>query len=156
MKKLLLLPFIFTACGTYDASIPNRLISPHKPMPSPSPVAPLSCTVKQLAQGAQIMCPDGSVALITDGTNGINGTDGINGTNGTDATPVTTVQFCPGTPTYPSTFPEFGIIISGVMYGVYSQNGGFLAQLPPGKYYSNGIGSTCNFTINPDLTITQD
>jgi Collagen triple helix repeat (20 copies) len=95
------------------------------------------------ANGQSIVGPQGPA--------GINGT---NGTNGTNATPVTVVQFCPNdTPTYPSTFPEYGICLSGQLYGVYSANGGFLALLPPGQYISNAIGSTCTFTIQANCII---
>jgi hypothetical protein len=92
----------------------------------------------------------------TNGTNGINGTNGVNGTNGTngtDATPVTWVQFCQGTPSYPSTFPEGGFCINGNIYAVYSTNDGFLTLVPPGTYSSDGVGSSCDFTILADCQI---
>ena len=85
------------------------------------------------------------------GTPGSNGHDGLNGNPGAPGTPGTVilpVQFCPGTPIYPNTFPESGLCISGVLYGVYSQNGGFLAELPDGDYYSNAVGSRCSFHIS--------
>lgn len=90
------------------------------------------------------------------GVNGSNGTDGVNGTNDTNATPVTVVQFCPNvTPSYPSTFPEYGICLQGQLYGVYSANDGFLALLPPGVYSSNAVGSSCTFTILANCVVTQ-
>ena len=85
------------------------------------------------------------------GTQGSAGAQGIAGQNGLDGAPGTqidVVQFCPNsTPTYPSTFPEYGLCIEGKLYGVYSANGGFLAELPDGTYSSNAVGSACTFTI---------
>ena len=82
------------------------------------------------------------------GPQGIQGPAGIDGLNGADGTQITVVQFCKDvTPSYPSTFPESGLCINGNLYGVYSANDGFLAYLPPGAYYSNAVGSNCNFTI---------
>jgi hypothetical protein len=78
-----------------------------------------------------------------------------NGSSGTNATPVTTVQLCPGTPTYPSTFVEYGVCIGGNLYGVYSANDGFLALLPPGTYSSDGINASCNLTIGPNCAVSN-
>lgn len=90
------------------------------------------------------------------GPQGVPGANGVDGTNGQDATPVTVVQFCPGvTPIYPSSFPEYGVCIQGQLYGVYSQNGGFLALLPPGTYNSNGINASCTFTITANCGVQQ-
>lgn len=89
------------------------------------------------------------------GATGDNGQNGANGSNGTNGSSVVPIQFCPGQSSYPSNFPESGLIINGVIYGVYSLNNGFLAQLPPGQYASNVIGSSCTFTINPDNTISH-
>ena len=76
---------------------------------------------------------------------------GTNGAPGPQGNPgglnVTTVQFCPGTPAYPSTFPEVGFCIQGNIYAVYSANDGFLTEVIPGAYTSNAIGSSCNFTV---------
>lgn len=81
---------------------------------------------------------------------------GMVGPTGADGTIITPVQFCPGPSIYPSNFPEYGLLINGKVYGVYSANSGFLAYLPPGEYTSNAIGSSCNFTINANGTVTQD
>ena len=89
------------------------------------------------------------------GSAGAVGNPGTPGVPGQDATPVTVVNFCGGPSVYPSTFPEYGLVISGKVYGVYSQNGGFLAYLPPGTYVSNAIGSACNFVINADGTVSR-
>lgn len=90
-----------------------------------------------------------------DGAVGAPGPIGNPGQNGQDASPVTVVQFCPGTTTYPSAFLEVGIVLNGKIYGVYSINNGFLTELPPGNYNSNAVGSSCNFIINNDLTISH-
>ena len=89
------------------------------------------------------------------GTAGTNGTNGANGTNGTNGTVLTIVQFCPGTASYPSTFPEVGVCIANSLYAVYSANDGFLSLIPPGGYTSNGIGSSCNFTVGANCTISH-
>jgi hypothetical protein len=69
---------------------------------------------------------------------------------------VTPVRFCQGfTPKYPSSFVEYGVCIGGDMYGVYSDNGGFLTELPPGEYSSEGISASCTFTIEADCKVTQ-
>jgi hypothetical protein len=57
------------------------------------------------------------------GSQGSPGQTGPAGPKGADGTVISTVQFCPGfTPTYPSHFPEYGLCISNVMYGVYSMS----------------------------------
>ena len=56
-------------------------------------------------------------------------------------------RVCQNAPSYPSTFIESILCINQVAYGVYSANDGFLAELPPGTYTSNGINSTCTFQI---------
>lgn len=67
---------------------------------------------------------------------------------------LTEVQFCSGGPaSYSSTFPEYGLCISGNIYAVYSANDGFLTELPPGVYTSNGVNSSCTFTVGPDCQI---
>lgn len=76
-----------------------------------------SCSVSQQSQGALITCTDGTSALI------------LNGTNGQNGTVIQPIQFCAGvTPIYPSAFPEFGFCIDGVIWGIYSENDGFLAN----------------------------
>lgn len=93
--------------------------------------------------GSMIECSDGTSSLILNGSNGVPGSLGI------------PVKFCTGITTYPSTFIEVGFIIQGAIYAVYSANGGFLTQIPPGYYTSNAIGSSCNFTVNADNTISH-
>lgn len=81
------------------------------------------------------------------GPKGDKGDMGSPGAPSTPGTVITPTQFCPGTPTYPSTFPEVGFCINNTMYAVYSTNGGFMTSLPDGRYESNAVGSRCTFTI---------
>lgn len=91
------------------------------------------------------------------GPKGDQGDPGIQGPRGSDGTIIVPIQFCPGSvPTYPSIFPEYGFLIDGKVYAVYSTNGGFLTLIPPGVYNSNAVGSACNFEVNEDGTITQE
>lgn len=89
------------------------------------------------------------------GDPGQNGIDGQNGKDGADATPVTMVQLCPGVQSYLGVFVESAICLNGKLYGVYSANGGFLTELPPGTYSSNAIGSACNLTIGANCVVTH-
>jgi len=86
------------------------------------------------------------------GTTGANGLNGINGTNGTTVTPII---LCPGfVPSYPNTFPEYALCLQNKLYGVYSDHSGFLAMLPPGRYYSDGINASCTFNVGSNCTVT--
>lgn len=135
--------------------------------------------------GAMISCEDGTNTLVLNGingTNGINGRDGvdgqdgkdgvdgvdgqdgrdgINGTNGADGkdaapgTIVQSVQFCSGVTSYPAKFNEVGFCVAGKLYAVYSANGGFMAEIPPGTYSSNGINSSCTFTVGLNCQVTR-
>lgn len=89
------------------------------------------------------------------GSQGIQGSQGLQGPTGLNGSTITLVQFCPGTPSYPSTFPEIGMCINNKLYAVYSANDGFLTLIPPGVYHSNAIGSSCNFTILPNCGISN-
>lgn len=97
-----------------------------------------SCTIKETTGGAEILCPDSEPVEILNGQNGVAGAPG---------TLILPIKFCPGESVYPSTFVENGFCIDGKLYAVYSQNGGFMAEIPPGTYNSNAIGSSCNFTV---------
>jgi hypothetical protein len=74
--------------------------------------------------------------------------------NGTNAA-LTTVQFCPNyTVKYPSTFPEFGIVIDNTIYAVYwDGTNAWLTEVPPGNYASTSTSAPCNFTVNNDGTV---
>lgn len=79
---------------------------------------------------------------------GPKGAPGIPGINGRDGTVINLVKLCPDMSAYPNTFPEYAMCIDNKLYGVYSANGGFLTYLPDGQYSSNGINSSCTFTIS--------
>jgi len=116
--------------------------------------------------GALVSCGDTQTLLLngTNGANGANGaqgiqgvagTNGTNGTNGSNATAVTAVQFCTGTGSYPSTFPEVGFCINDRLWGVYSDHGGFMTEILPGTWSSNGINSSCTFTVHAHCEVTH-
>lgn len=102
-----------------------------------------------------LACQNGGLVIESDSApigvicNGLNGAAGIN------ISPVSIVQFCPGTTVYPSQFNEVGFCISGNLYGTYSANDGFSSYLPPGTYSSNGINSSCTFTIGPNCQVSN-
>jgi hypothetical protein len=65
------------------------------------------------------------------------------------------VQLCQScVPVYPSTFAEVAFCIGGNLYGTYSANDGFSAELPPGAYSSDGINCSCSFVIGPNCAVT--
>jgi hypothetical protein len=104
--------------------------------------------------GSLLSCTDGTSALVLNGAKGATGNTGSQGTPGVAGTLVKPIQFCPGTSSYSSKFVEYGFLIDDKIYAVYSLNDGFLTWIPPGAYYSNGINSSCNFTVNTNGTIT--
>lgn len=65
----------------------------------------------------------------------------------------TTVRFCAQPSTYPTLFAEYGICTGGHLYAVYSIPNAFLTLIPPGRYSSTGINSTCNFTVLPNCVV---
>lgn len=102
--------------------------------------------------GLSITGPQGPIGL--SGTSGVS-IVGPMGPAGTPGTIVTMVQFCPGTTVYPTSFPEYGFIINGHLYAVYSANDGFLAEIVPGLYESNAIGNSCTFTVHSGGSISH-
>lgn len=86
------------------------------------------------------------------GTNGLPGTTGPMGADGTTILPI---QFCPNLiSSYPSSFPEVGLLINGKIYAVFSTNGqAGLVALLPGSYITTTTGLPCSFTILPNGTI---
>lgn len=116
----------------------------------------LGCSVTSIqasdvapAGGSLIQCGDGTQSLVLDGTNGLDGQDG------TPGTVVTPIQFCPGAGSYPDTFPEVGFCLGGNLYAVYSANGGFLTEVLPGTWSSDGINASCTFTVAPSCVVTN-
>jgi len=81
---------------------------------------------------------------------------GPQGLSGKDGTQINIVQFCPNVSShYPLIFPEIGFCINNKIYAVYSANDGFMAEIVPGYYWSNAIGSICNFTVKDNCEIVQ-
>lgn len=117
---------------------------------------------------ASTQCPYGGTSVYLNDTladsicNGKDGSPGQSivgprgdkGDPGVNLSPITIVQFCPGQTIYPSVFQEVGFCIAGSIYGTYSANDGFTALLPPGSYYSNAIGSSCDFNIGANCAIS--
>lgn len=136
-----------------------------------------NCTVATTTNGASVVCPDGSTAIIlngidgingvngtngsngTNGTNGINGKDGTNGTNGSNGTSVVPEKLCADSS---AGFPEYGFKIGTAVYAVYygylnnsgnpstPSNGqleSFMSKLTPGAYMSTN-GTGCTFSID--------
>src|ERR1035437_2115892 len=89
------------------------------------------------------------------GPTGATGPQGVPGTNGTNATPVTVVTLCPGVSTYPSTFVEIALCLNNNLYAVLSEHDGFLTYLPPGKYESKALDSSCDLTVHPGCVISH-
>ena len=123
-----------------------------------------SCSVSTLSVGSVtapdggslITCSDGSSSVVLNGSAGTAGADGAQGAAGAPGTVITPIQFCPGfKQSYPNTFSESAICVGGNLYGVYSLNGGFLAELPPGEYSSDGVNASCNFSIGPDCKVSN-
>lgn len=137
--KLFMLVFVLflSACGQ-DVVITSR------PVPSPSPAPQMGCSVTKVDPcsaapegGSLIKCPDGTQSLVVNGTQ------------------VVPVQFCLATTTYPSTFSEVGFCIDGSLYAVYSTNSGFMTEIPPGTYSSDGVNSSCTFTVSANCKVSN-
>jgi hypothetical protein len=90
------------------------------------------------------------------GNQGIQGLTGAAGSAGAPGTVVSVVQFCPGTTSYPGTFAEVGVCIGGNIWAVYSANDGFLTEVVPGEYSSDGVNDSCNFTVAANCVVTQN
>lgn len=78
---------------------------------------------------------------------------GPQGPSGSDGTEIVVVKLCPGNTSYPGVFVEVGVCINNKLYGVYSANGGFMTELPPGNYQSNAIGSACNLKVKANCVV---
>lgn len=101
-------------------------------------VPPKTCTVVTNTTGSTISCPDGSSAFIPNNN-------------------VTMVQFCSnysGT-TYPTSFPEFGLCLNNLLYGVYwDGHNSWLAEIVPGYYLSTSTSAPCNFHVLPNCGVS--
>ncbi len=162
MSKLMIVLslLVFTACGKVDIVKGERgdVGAPGAPGQNGQ-----GCMIEPIAAsgipydpaqygGALITCANGP-QLLTNGNPGVQGVEGQQGIPGTPGQVVQPVQLCPGTPSYPSTFIEVAFCVDSQLWAVYSANGGFMTQLPPGNYSSNGIGSSCSFTVGANCQI---
>lgn len=99
--------------------------------------------------------------LAGDGCNGERGAQGATGLAGSagpaglDGQPARVITLCPGVTAYPGIFVETALCINNRLYGVYSSNGGFLTELPPGVYSSATIGSACTVTIASNCQVVN-
>lgn len=135
--------------------------------PSVPTIKTQPATTAECPTGGYELLIDGKLSLLCNGTigqtgpsghTGATGATGHTGATGAAGNPGTTIQvvkFCPQTQQYPNVFPELGFIIGGKIYAVFSVNGGYLTELPPGAYNSNAVGSNCNFTVTATGTITH-
>lgn len=89
-----------------------------------------------------------------DGQDGQDGSQGPQGPAGTPGTQITVVKLCGGTTAYPGTFVEVAFCVGTKLYAVYSANGGFESEIPPGTYSSNGINSSCTFTVGANCAVS--
>jgi hypothetical protein len=125
-----------TSCSNHNSPTLTPPVS--TPYPIPTPIALPGATG-----------PQGATGVV-----GPIGPPGPSGVNGTVGQPIELCGACEAS--YPQTFPEYGLCINNNLYGVYSQNGGFLSILPPGAYSSDGINCSCAFTIGADCAVTDE
>jgi len=155
---IITISLLLAACGThYDPGFVTQ------PTVSESPATASQCP----SGGIVIVVDNGTPQAICNGIAGAvgqtgatgpqgpQGNPGPQGTPGVDITPITWVQFCAPTTAYPNTFSEGGFCIAGNLYAVYSINGGFMTLIPPGVYSSNGVNSTCTFTVQANCVVTH-
>lgn len=67
----------------------------------------------------------------------------------------TTVKFCVGqTTSYPTSFPEYGLCLDNIIYGVFwDGHNAWWAQIPKGNYISTSTGLQCNFKVLDNCVI---
>lgn len=144
------------AVGTPGVSPAAPTITQRVADPSECPTGGIVVVIQHTGGIESNVVCNGQVGLTgPQGSTGATGAAGNDGSNGTNANQVTIVQFCPGATVYPSQFNEIGFCLDGNLYGTYSANGGFSTLLPPGYYASNGINSSCNFTILPNCGVSH-
>jgi hypothetical protein len=88
------------------------------------------------------------------GDAGDKGDKGDQGNPGVDPTPTTIVKLCPGFTQFNSIYVEVALCIQGKLYGVYSANGGFMTEIVPGTYFSDGVGNSCNVTVSANCQVS--
>lgn len=84
----------------------------------------------------------------------VQGPAGAPGSNGESFTPVQLCRSC--VTQYPDTYAEVVFCYQGDLYGTYSANDGFSAELPPGTYNSAGINCSCTVTIGTNCNVTDN
>lgn len=147
-----LLSGLFVAIGCSDDHVFSKPIdAPGVTISSTPATNYVGCSVYQVYGGAEIVCVN-SEAFIPNGAAGSQGVAGIPGSS------VVAIKLCPNAPntSYPSSFPEYGLLIAGVLYGVYwDHTNSWLAQLSPGYYSSTSTSAPCSFTVNSDGSVSQ-
>lgn len=138
------------------------------------------CSVNSVPGGAEVHCPDGSIASLQNGVDGVTGLQGIQGetgstgtsgvkgatgntgstggtgVNGVDTASISVVQLCSGVTTYPSSFAEVGMCISGDLYAVYwDGHNSWLTEIPPGNYASTSTSVPCDFCVTSGCNISH-
>lgn len=113
------------------------------------------CVTTKTGHIVEIACPGQEPVMVNDGSDGAQGVPGAIGETGAAGTAVVPIQLCPGVPTYPTSFPESALCIGNTLYGVYDADGThvFLAELPPGSYYSTSPDA-CTFAVGPNCEVT--
>lgn len=131
-----------------------------------------SCSVSKLDNVSTVTCGDSQVTIL-DGLNGIDGVsgengqdgrDGVDGQDGKDATNpsgVTIVQFINPCGSNWSNDELILRLSDGSLLAVYDggPNEDRLTLLAPGSYHTtdhNNVNRTCNFTIDSNLTLTDN
>lgn len=156
MKKLAFILFLFSGCG------PSGLITAGPqgipgPMGSPGPSG-ASCSVTAVA--ACDVAPNGGALIVCGATQSLvlNGAPGAQGQPGTPGTLVSVLQFCSGTPSYPSVFPEMAFCINNNLYAILDQSNGYdyLTEIIPGEYASETTGLSCDFQIKSNCNIVEN
>lgn len=105
--------------------------------PSYSTSTSYYCKIVTNGSGSTITCPDGSSVQIP-----------VQNLN--------MVQFCSNyNTTYPTSFPEFGICLNNLLYGVYwDGHNAWLAEIVPGYYLSTSTSAPCNFHVLTNCGVT--
>jgi len=105
-----------------------------------------SCTVSQTEAVVTISCPDETKAIIPLPAN----------VPPVNSPMVTTVQLCPGTTSYPNSFPEQALCIDNQLFGVFfdGQNA-WLSLLAPGNYRSTSTTNPCSFAVVTGCQISR-
>lgn len=115
----------------------------------------VGCEVTSVAPGPSAPNGGSLISCASSSSLVLNGTNGTDGAPGTPGTVIQSIQLCPGTTVYPSKFIEVAFCMNNTLYGVYSANDGFMTELPPGTYGSNGINASCNFTIAANCVVNH-